>query len=98
MSDFIYSTDTSAWNVEYGSDFSLLRTSWLGNSESLGYWFISPCSASANKVLGWDCFGFAKCVDAYRIAALRPTLNLKSTAMVISGDGSYNNPYKLLEN
>ena len=98
MSDFIYSHDASAWNVEYGSNPSLIRTSWLGNSESLGYWFISPFYYSADRVWFLLYGSMANMSQFDNIMALRPTLNLKSNVIVISGDGSYNNPYKLLEN
>jgi len=96
MSDFLYSTDTSIWNVEYGADITGLRTSWLGNTEALAFWFLSPFALDSSYVFYWYYYGRVAAGRASIHAALRQVLNLKSTVMTISGDGSYNSPYKLI--
>jgi len=95
-SDFLYSTDTPIWNKEYLSDIAGLRTSWLGNTEAYAFWLLSPFASDSSSVFNWDCRGRVGTGSAYFIAALRPVLNLKSTVMTTSGDGSYNSPYKLI--
>ena len=98
-SDYGYASNTSNWNSDisyyYSNGGSL--NNWLSNTEAANFWFLSPSSHDSDGVLSWRGIGDVYDFSAYRYGSLRPTLNLKSTAIVTSGDGSYNNPYVLKE-
>ena len=98
-SDYGYASNTSNWNSDmsyyYSNGGSL--NNWLFNTEAYVSWFLSPASGDSVFVLSWGDFGFVGGNYADSDGSLRPALNLKSTAIVTSGDGSYNNPYVLIE-
>ena len=98
-SDYGYASNTSNWNSDisyyYSNGGSL--NNWLFNTEAYVSWFLSPSSRGSDRVLVWDAGGDVSGAIADFNGSLRPTLNLKSTAIVTSGDGSYNNPYVLIE-
>ncbi|MBQ8473125.1 MAG: hypothetical protein IJ501_06445 [Bacilli bacterium] len=96
-SDFMYSMPSNNWASE--DDMTLLtafRESWLRNSEALGYWLLSPSALYPPYVCNWSIIGEVGGSNADDSYALRPSLNLKSNIMVTSGDGSYDNPYRLI--
>lgn len=91
-SDLIYSMEN--WNEDY-------YNSWLRQS----YWLISASSTNFNKVVAY--FGFTSHFEMWTVndidstflrdsgTEVYPTLYLKSTTNIISGDGSEENPYIL---
>ena len=98
-SDYGYASNTNNWNSDmsyYHSNGGSLNN-WLFNTEANFSWFLSPSSGDSDRVLDWRVIGGVFDSRADVRGSLRPTLNLKSTAIVTSGDGSYNNPYVLKE-
>ena len=99
-SDFAYASETDNWS----KDVNLYHTNggsynnWMFNTDAGAVWFLSPSSNVSNSASSVNLDGVLVSNDAYGDSALRPVLNLKSDAIVLSGDGSYNTPYKLLEN
>ncbi len=97
-SDFGYASDVANWSNDYQTGYSngLGLTNWMFNNEMFGTWFLSPSSLDpdhASVVLyGGNLGGFG----ASNGAALRPVLSLNSQTMIISGTGSYEDPYQLI--
>ncbi len=97
-SDFGYASDVANWSNDYQTGYSngLSLTNWMFNNEMFGTWFLSPSSLDpdhASVVLyGGNLGGFG----ASNGAALRPVLSLNSQTMIISGTGSYEDPYQLI--
>ena len=100
-SDYAYASNTSNWTKNVGEAplNGISLNNWLFNTDAMFNWFLSPSSLYPFFGSSWADVGamsyYFGNIDYF---ALRPSLNLKSDVMVISGDGSYNNPYKLLEN
>ena len=86
----------------------VLRETWMMNTTAAGFWLLSP--SSYNSYRTWIWYGLGN-IDSANLdviggigeattnthLSLRPCLNLKTGVVIISGDGSYSNPYKLLE-
>lgn len=98
-SDFAYASETDNWS----KDVNLYHTNggsynnWMFNTGVGAVWFISPTSQDsigATRISYGGNFGDS---GVYFLSAFRPVLSLKSDVIVLSGDGSYNLPYKLLE-
>ena len=99
-SDYMYATPTTGWNLTGEDIVALLTTfreSWMSNTTAETFWLLSPSSNRPSDVWRWDYSGSIIIYYAHGDYGLRPSLNLKSDVIVIEGDGSYKNPYKLLE-
>jgi len=96
-SDYGYATSSNNWTTNMGDYYhnggSL--NNWMFNTDAAYNWFLSPSASMPNNVLVWY-NGYIVPGNSDYFSALLPVLNLKSTVMTILGDGSYNNPYKLL--
>ena len=75
-------------------------TSYRGASSSTGYlnnglywWTLTPYSASNVWFVGND--GNANNISTSRALGVRPSVNLKSSVRIVSGDGTIDNPYRL---
>jgi len=95
-SDYGYATSEeeclSSNLISYNS--SCYSTDWLYNSGD--QWTITPYASNLNRVFDVRLPGFVDNSNA--IASnrrIRPSVYLKSSVNVISGDGSSSNPYKL---
>ncbi len=58
------------------------------------YWFATPYSASSTVTFGW--YPAARYVDNYNsnyMRGVRPVLRLRSSVLVVSGSGTYADPY-----
>lgn len=99
-SDFAYASKTSNWT----KDVNLYHTNggsynnWMFNTGAGAIWFLSPTSKDSTGATRVSYGGNLGDGGVYFLSAIRPVLNLKSDVIVLSGDGSYNSPYKLLEN
>ena len=108
-SDYGYSADSSYWNsVIYNwnnaeSDGSYARsTSWMyqtmANAKNYSSCLLSPSSADSGNAMYWHSSGDVLYTGVDNISSgVRPCLNLIASAKIISGDGSKNLPYVLLE-
>ena len=92
-SDLGYARATSGWsdsiieNINYNN--------WLLNDQA-AFWLLSPFGDRAGYVAVWS-YEIGLVVDvANNIAGLRPVLSLGSQTMIISGTGSYEDPYQLM--
>lgn len=91
-SDYAYSFPTGAWN-SYG-----YADSWINGANTYGFrseWFLSVSASHSYLVVGWNSGGLSS-ITASNGSALRPVLNLKSDTTIISGTGTYNNPYRIV--
>ena len=91
-SDYAYSYPTSYWESNYDTD------NWLNRKNAYEWreeWFLSPSAGSGEDVMYWFSGGIDKFYVTYYYA-VRPVLNLKSDTTIISGDGSYTNPYRIV--
>ena len=91
-SDYAYSFPDDVWNSYAAAD------NWMNGANTYGWrtdWFLSPSSNSSSYVMYW----FNSGLDDYSAStdsAVRPVLNLKSDTTIISGTGTYNNPYRIV--
>ena len=97
-SDYAYASSSENWTKDVetyetnGGSFN----NWMLNTDSYANWFLSSASIDPGYIAIWNLSGILDYFSADFDGALRPSLNLKSHAIVISGDGSYSNPYKLI--
>ena len=75
-------------------------TSYRGASSSTGYlnnglywWTLTPYSASYVWYVSGD--GYADYIGPSGATGVRPSVNLKSSVRIVSGDGTIDNPYRL---
>ena len=98
-SDFGYASDVANWSNDYQTAYSngLSLTNWMFNNEMSGTWFLSPSSSGPIDVSDVGCDGFLiGNIDADSNAGIRPVLSLGSQTKIITGTGSYEDPYQLM--
>ena len=90
-SDQAYTRSSSRWTSTLGTSIS----SWL--TPTTTNWLLSPSASLDSFVMGVNSTG-----NVYGISivgrfqyALRPTIYLKSETVILSGNGTSNNPYQL---
>lgn len=103
-SDFGYASSSSNWSTNISSYYNdstnpVVSDNWLLNNDAFYNWFLSPSSLIPDYVVYWGGFGSVYSINTTGNFSLawRPVLNLKSDALAYSGDGSYNDPYKLIQ-
>ncbi len=109
-SDYGLSAVDTNWDKKYydglsGSFFQaeINATTWMyqtmSDAKSKSSWMLSPPSSSANYAAVWDTSGYVNNYGVYNSASgVRPVLSLSSlTSIVGDGDGTKNNPYKIVE-
>ena len=76
------------------------QTSYTGTTYSNGYlnnglnwWNLTPTTSGNVSIIASD--GFKRTSQAFYLAGIRPSINLKSSIRIVSGDGTINNPYRL---
>ena len=68
--------------------------SWILNTDANYSWFLSPASDFSYFSMRWNVSGYVRnnlVIDGR--VALRPALNLKSDIVILSGEGSINDPF-----
>ena len=97
-SDFGYASDVANWSNDYQTGYSngLSLTNWMFNNEMAFSWFLSPSSYNPDGVTGVYDNGFLSGDIAGSYAGLRPVLSLGSQTKIITGTGSYEDPYQLM--
>ena len=102
-SDFGYASSSSNWNKQISSYWQygqVINDNWLLNNDAYYNWFLSPASYSQDVLIYWSASGYIWSISSNNSAYVnswRPVLNLKANTLIYSGDGSYNNPYKLIQ-
>ena len=97
-SDFGYASDVANWSNDYQTGYSngLSLTNWMFNNEMAGTWFLSPSSYYPIFVADVGDNGYLRgIIDADYDAVFRPVLSLNSQTKIITGTGSYEDPYQL---
>ena len=96
-SDYGYaSTDTTCRNNMLSSTNNVSNCkneNWLFNS--VYQWMLSPNSGNANVVFRVRSYGDVGISDAYNTYIVRPALFLKSDGVILSGEGTNDNPFVL---
>ena len=111
-SDWGYASDPTIWNgtntpmYEYSRSGSPLERNWTLKSIYYNgvygvYWLFSSCWSMKLCALFWtDTGSFGDCLvsrfDGGEFRGVHPALNLKSNTQIVSGDGSYDNPYRII--
>ncbi|MBR3661210.1 MAG: hypothetical protein IKN63_04875 [Bacilli bacterium] len=98
-SDFGYAASSNNWNLGIMNEKkarSTISNNWLLSEDDVTYWMISPTSSDTNHVLSWSNSGVVVSSEKGD-RAVRPVLNLKSSTPIVSGTGTYNDPYKIIE-
>ena len=101
VSDFGYAASSDMWSINIGSYYNggtsrIFEKNWLLATDAYYTSFLSPSYESPQHGMKW--FETGEVSSGYvgsSSNAVRPVLNLKSDTLIISGDGSYNNPYRL---
>ena len=94
-SDYAYaSTDTSCRaSINDDTNYPCNNSNWLSSPY---YWILSPNANSSISYGVWGVHdGFAISGYAYIDAGVRPSIYLKSNIVIVGGDGTNSNPYKL---
>ena len=92
-SDYAYSFPDDVWNSYEKED------NWINGANTYGWrteWLLSPYSAGAltDNLMLWGISGIGNNYANHE-GAIHPTLYLKSNTTIVSGDGSYNDPYTI---
>ena len=90
-SDYAYAASSDNWNT-LGSTYSNIMNNWMTNDGSIFNRFISLDNVSE---LVRD--GGAIKYPNLSFQSFRPTLYLKDDVVIYSGDGSYENPFKIIQ-
>ena len=95
-SDYLYSTDLSkcTWDSTEYSRPKCINNNWLRLSTESEFWTITPHS-SATRAFNVDADGRINAHYNSRSYLVYPTVYLSSSAVIVSGDGTSSNPYKL---
>ncbi len=110
-SDYGLSASVSNWSSPFyaasGTGFedeAVNGTSWMFNTmpdaKNKASWLLSPTSSTPSSVLFWYPSGFTDTRNVYDIDAfsgVRPVLSLSSSVTWLDGDGTNENPYKIVE-
>ena len=99
-SDYGYSADSKYWNKILGNNSfngTPSGTSWLQTEANHGSyeWLLAPSSDYSYGVAGWHAMGDLTYGSVFHIFGVRPSLNLKSQAIIFDGEGTSDQPYKL---
>ena len=81
-------------NPDYCDSSSGKANGWIYDS-NFNQWSLSTYSNSWNVVFALRSTGYISGFGSTYTLSVRPTLYLKSSAKIVSGDGSEQNPYKL---
>ena len=104
-SDWGYATDPIVWNgtttemYNYDGVSNIKTRNWIlkSNDTSGYYWLLSPSSSNSNYAMNWDYGGYVSSnFVIYNRSGVRPVLNLKSDTVIVSGEGTSGNPYRLI--
>ena len=103
-SDFGYATDPTVWNdtnttmYNYSGVNNIKMRNWIlkSNDPYGGYCLLSPSSYYSNYAVSWYFRGAVNDVNVRSNDGVRPVLNLKSDTVIVSGEGSSDNPYRLI--
>ena len=93
-SDFGYAVNSNTWNkliLENSFDYD----NWLLNDEC-AFWFLSPATLDTTNVVFWIIEGGLVSSEVDSLESLRPVLSLNAQAKIITGTGSYEDPYQLI--
>ncbi len=66
---------------------------WLYNSNI--YWTLAPSSNDSESVLRVDSTGLVDGISAYEQGLMLPSVYLKSSTTILSGEGTLENPYEI---
>ena len=98
-SDYAYAASTTFWNTPLKNyHLEAIYNNWMSINGSDGNYFISPSSGLlSNSVLVVNSAGrvIGGLISKNFQSGVRPVVYLKSYITIISGDGSYQNPYQL---
>ena len=92
-SDLGYARATSGWSDSIIANINY--NNWLLNDQA-AFWLLSPYVDNADIVAGWDYGSGLVDYNAGYDAGLRPVLSLGSQTKIITGTGSYEDPYQLM--
>ena len=104
-SDYGYATDPTVWNgtttkmYNYNEVNNIKTRNWiLKLNDTSGYYcMLSPSLSNSAIARGWNYGGV---VDGFFVdygsIGVRPVLNLKSDTIIVSGEGTSGNPYRLI--
>ena len=102
-SDYAYATTGTVWSEYNLSNYNeierVTRVNWLLKPNDFGwYWLISPTKGSDHEVLNWSYNGVVNNNGNVKDHAngVRPVLHLKEDIFFTEGDGTENNPYRLI--
>ncbi len=79
-----------------GELYGIIGNSYLNPGDNgYGYWGMTPSGFDTGSAGVWSEFGDANNYYVYRLAAVRPVINVTTNNGFASGDGSVENPYIL---
>ena len=98
-SDFGYAVSSKNWKLGIMNEKnarSTLENNWLLSDSSSSYLMMSPTSNDVKHVLVLADTGSITSLENAN-QAVRPVLNLKPNTPIVSGTGTLNSPYKIIE-
>ena len=105
-SDFGYATDSTVWNgtttemEDYGNVSNIKTRNWILKLCSYFSWFLSPSYSDKNSQLTWSplrrMVSDLNNLSPDGMADVYPVLSLKSDTVIVSGEGTSENPYRLI--
>ena len=97
-SDYAYAADRSNWERDIITSIVSggASNNWLNNVESSTFALLSPSANYPNGIFGSN-YGLLAIASADSFINYRPVLTLNADIVMIAGEGSYSNPYTIVD-